>query len=163
MLAYSSRLAFVGRPVRRAARPSAARRAADTNRPRGALSSRFTSVTFAAFRLHRDARPQPSKKKNLSCPYASYLSRDASFRVSAPEEGRLRAVTGLRSSQPAALLGPGSGEVSGLERASRGQRGAQFAPGWVGMEPILKSILTPAPILQYFTQYSAPSAPILKP
>ena len=32
---------FVGRPVRRAARPSAARRAVATSRPRGALSSRF--------------------------------------------------------------------------------------------------------------------------
>ena len=53
---------FVGRPVRRAARPSAARRAVVTSWPRGGPSSRFTSVTFAAFRLHRDARPQPSKE-----------------------------------------------------------------------------------------------------
>ena len=41
-----------GRPVgglaRRAARPSAARRAVATDRPRGALSSRLTGVTFAA-------------------------------------------------------------------------------------------------------------------
>ena len=50
------------RPNRRATRPSAARRAVVTSWPRGALSSRFTSVTFAAFSLHRDARPQPSKQ-----------------------------------------------------------------------------------------------------
>ena len=34
---------------------------------------------------------------------------------------------------------------------------------YTGLVWNLYSILTPAPILQYFTQYSAPSAPILKP
>ena len=43
-----------------------------------------------------------------------------------------------------------------LPRGAAGKR----RPGLVWN---LYSILTPAPILQYFTQYSAPSAPILKP
>ena len=106
---------FVGRPVRRAARPSAARRAVVTSWPRGGPSSRFTSVTFAAFRLHRDARPQPSKEG--FGPARLPARRRTSASPSAERPGRLRG-------------GAGGGKCGGGGHGNGSHRVAWGAAAW---------------------------------
>ena len=76
-----------------------------------------------------------------------------------------------RRAAPAERQAPGGGMCShGHGQGRLGDRGrslgktrAQNPHVMSGLVWNLYSILTPAPILQYFTQYSAPSAPILKP